>query len=81
MHDVSPDEAALTFEQALARLEEIATLIDRNEIALAEALALCSEATRLFAYCRQQLTEAEGKLERLVESAGGGTQLEPLDPQ
>lgn len=78
MPDV-PIHDTMTFERALARLEEIATLIDRNEIPLADALNLCTEATKLFGYCRQQLADAEGKLERLVETAHGASRLESLD--
>jgi exodeoxyribonuclease VII small subunit len=68
-----------TFEQALARLEEIAGLLDRNEVALAEALQLCAEAATLSRYCREQLADAEGKLEKLVEAANGKTRIEPLE--
>jgi len=67
-----------SFEAALARLEEIATLLDRNEVPLADALALCAEAVTLREYCRAQLAEAEGKLERLTETATGDVHLEPL---
>lgn len=66
-----------SFEEALARLEEIALLLDRNEVPLAQALALCAEAGALTRLCRAQLTEAEGKLEQLVETANG-VRLEPL---
>ncbi|MHB9025037.1 MAG: exodeoxyribonuclease VII small subunit [Armatimonadota bacterium] len=68
-----------TFEQALARLEEIASLLDRNEVALADALQLCAEAAALSRYCREQLAEAEGKLEQLVEAANGKMRIDPLE--
>jgi exodeoxyribonuclease VII small subunit len=68
-----------SFEQALARLEEIATALDRNEVPLAEALSLCAEAAVLRDYCRQQLNEAEGKLEQLIEAANGQVQVAPLE--
>lgn len=66
------------FEEALARLEEISVTLDRNEIPLAEALDLCSEAAKLTRYCRTQLTQAEGKLEQLIESANGELQTIPI---
>ena len=59
------------FESALNRLEEITTLLDRNDIPLADALGYCVEAAELTRYCRTQLVEAEGKLEQLVEAANG----------
>ena len=69
-----------SFEQALARLEEIVTALDRNEVTLTEALALCAEATTLKDYCRRQLDEAEGKLEQLLESANGTVRSVCLTP-
>lgn len=67
------------FEQALARLEEIAATLERNDVPLAESLALVTEAAHLKRYCRTQLTEAEGTLERLVELADGEIRVETLE--
>ena len=67
-----------SFEEALARLEEIARALDRGETPLAESLELCAEAAQLTRYCRTQLSEAEGKLEQLVELANGEVRVEPL---
>jgi exodeoxyribonuclease VII small subunit len=68
-----------SYEQAQARLEEIAALLDHPEVPLAEALALCAEAATLIRRCRELLTEAEGKLEQLVEAAGGGVRIERME--
>ncbi len=67
-----------SFEQALARLEEIAAMLDRNEAPLADALNLCAEAVTLREFCRARLAEAEGKLQQLEELANGEVRLEPL---
>lgn len=69
----------VSFEQALARLEEIAQLLDRSEVPLADALELCAEAAKLTRFSRARLAEAEGKLQQLVELANGELRLEPLD--
>ena len=68
-----------SFEEALARLEEIAATLERNDVPLADALTLVTEAAHLKRYCRTQLTEAEGTLEKLVELADGELRLEPLE--
>ena len=68
-----------TFEQALARLEEIAQLLDRSDVALADALTLCAEAAALRRFCHTRLHEAEGKLQQLEETADGDIRLTPLD--
>jgi exodeoxyribonuclease VII small subunit len=70
-----------SFEEALARLEEIATMLDRNEVPLAEALQLCAEASLLTKECRAQLSAAEGRLEQLVEAANGELDIVPLTEQ
>jgi exodeoxyribonuclease VII small subunit len=67
--------AVKTFEEALARLEAIALALDRNDVPLAAALALCAEAATLTRFCRAQLAEAEGKLEQLVEAANGEVRI------
>lgn len=67
-----------SFEEALARLEEIAIALDRHEVPLAQALQWCAEAAALTRYCRAQLTDAEGRLEQLVEAANGETRIVPL---
>ncbi len=73
----NPEPAS--FEQALARLEEIARLLDHSDIPLAEALTLCSEAAALNRRCRALLTQAEGQLQQLVEAANGAMRLEPME--
>lgn len=67
------------FEQALARLEEIANTLDRNEVPLASALQLCAEAAELRKFCHMKLSEAEGKLQQLEELANGEIRLETIN--
>jgi len=66
------------FEQALARLEEIANTLDRNDVPLADALQLCVEAAELRKFCHARLSEAEGKLQQLEELANGEIRLETI---
>ena len=67
-----------SFEEALTRLEEIALALDRNELPLAAALALCAEAASLTRFCRAQLADAEGKLEKLIAAVDGEVRTVPL---
>jgi len=66
------------FEQALARLEEIANTLDRNDVPLADALQLCAEAAELRKFCHAKLSETEGKLQQLEELANGEIRLETI---
>lgn len=71
--------APQNFEQALARLEEIANTLDRNDVPLADALQLCVEAAELRTFCHARLSEAEGKLQQLEELANGEIRLETIN--
>jgi len=73
------DPEPRSFEEALARLEEIAAALERTDVPLDDALALVTEAAHLKRYCRARLTDAAGALERLVELADGDIRLEPLE--
>ena len=52
----------LTYEQAVKRLDEIVSLLEKNEISLDEALSLFEEGTRLTAFCSKKLSEAKQKI-------------------
>ncbi len=79
MTELTESGTPRSFEVAMARLEEIAAALDRNETPLADALALCAEAATLLRFCRAQLAEAEGTLERLTVTEDGGLRLDPLE--
>ena len=68
----------LTFEAALARLEEIVTQLETGEVALEEAMTLYEEGVRLSALCQTKLRAAEQKMDEILELDGtlrekGGT--------
>ncbi len=52
----------LTYEQAIKRLDEIVSLLEKNEIELDEALSLFEEGTKLTALCSKMLTQAKQKI-------------------
>lgn len=68
-----------TFEESVARLEEIVKALDNGDIALDDALKLFEEGVRLAGDCSKQLTDAQGKLEHLTKKADGSMEAEPLD--
>lgn len=55
-------EKELTYEGAVKRLDEIVTVLEKNEVTLDEALALFEEGTRLTAFCTKKITEAKQKI-------------------
>ncbi|MGB9826015.1 MAG: exodeoxyribonuclease VII small subunit [Desulfofundulus sp.] len=55
----------LTFEAAMARLEEITQALERGDLALEEALAYFKEGTALIEHCQSLLDAAEKTLQLL----------------
>ena len=51
-----------TFEQEIARLEEIVAALEKGDAPLADSLALFEEGTKLIAACSQELDAAEQKV-------------------
>jgi exodeoxyribonuclease VII small subunit len=61
----------MTFEQTLARLEQIAASLDRDDLPLEEALKLFEEGIGRLREASVALTDAEGKVRTLIEQAEG----------
>lgn len=55
----------LTFEQAMARLDEIVAALDGGEATLDASLKLFSEGAELIAFCGGKLDEAKLTMETL----------------
>jgi exodeoxyribonuclease VII small subunit len=55
-----------TFEQAQAELEQIVERLEKGEAPLDEALALWEKGEQLYAFCRERLDTAQGKVEELA---------------
>lgn len=62
-------EKKLSFEQAMSRLEEIVTALERGEAPLEESLSLFEEGSKLLRQCTVMLDNAEQKVTKLT-SAG-----------
>lgn len=61
----------LTFEQKMARLEEIVAKLEKGEAQLSDSLALFEEGTRLVAACRTELDQAEQQVVKLMKGEDG----------
>lgn len=68
-----------TFEQAMARLEEIVTALEKGDAPLEEALALFEEGTGLMKQCSQALDKAEQKVAKLYPAADGTAVEAPME--
>jgi exodeoxyribonuclease VII small subunit len=59
----------LSYEAALAELEEIVTRLEGEEHALEEAIRLFERGQALTQYCSEMLEKAELKVQALVEGS------------
>jgi len=61
----------MTFEQQVARLEQIVAKLNDSKLDLAEALKLFDEGVGLLRNAHDELAKVEGTLGRLIEKADG----------
>ena len=61
----------MNFEQDLARLEQIASQLDRADLTLDESLKLFEEGIQRLRAASDALAKAEGRVTTLVEQANG----------
>ncbi|MBP3588015.1 MAG: exodeoxyribonuclease VII small subunit [Clostridia bacterium] len=61
----------MTFEQKMARLEEIVAKLEKGDAQLGDSLALFEEGTRLVSACRAELDKAEQQVVKLMKGADG----------
>jgi exodeoxyribonuclease VII small subunit len=72
----------LTFEKALAELEQIVGRLERGDVPLAESIAIYERGEALKNRCAQLLKEAEARVEKIrLSPAGKPSGIEPLDPE
>lgn len=68
-----------SFEEQLARLEEIVALLEKGDAQLADSLALFEEGTRLIASCGKLLDQAEQKVVKLMKGSDGAPVEQPFE--
>jgi exodeoxyribonuclease VII small subunit len=69
---------ALSFEEALARLETIVTRLEGGDLSLSDALQQFEQGIRLSRHCTARLDDAESKIEILLRD-GAELQTRPFD--
>lgn len=76
------DIAKLSFEDAMAELEDIVRKLEAGEGDLDSAIEGYTRGTWLKRHCEAKLKEAEAKIEKIVPGADGGVAgSEPLDEE
>ena len=71
----------LTFEQAMARLEEIVRLLESGELSLDETVRLYEEGQRLRQFCEQKLNDAEKRIKMVTLADDGTIKINEFEPE
>ncbi|MCZ7660809.1 MAG: exodeoxyribonuclease VII small subunit [Xanthobacteraceae bacterium] len=74
------DVAKLTFEKALAELEQIVQRLERGDVALEESVTIYERGETLKRRCEELLKQAEARVEKItLDAAGKPSGTQPLD--
>ena len=68
-----------TFEEALSRLEEIVTLMEKGELSLDDTVKLYKEGVELASFCGGKLTGAKQQVTILSVGLDGQLSEKPFD--
>jgi exodeoxyribonuclease VII small subunit len=72
---------AVDFEKALTELETQVHLLESGDLPLEDALKAFEAGIKLTRECQQALTEAEQKVQLLLERADGSVELTDFDTE
>lgn len=72
-------EKSLSFEQAVAELEEIVKKLEKGELTLEESIQYFQRGVELTRYCSKKLDEAERSITMLIEGEDGITEKKMTD--
>tara|TARA_Y100000992_G_scaffold300189_1_gene268332 strand:- start:571 stop:801 length:231 start_codon:yes stop_codon:yes gene_type:complete len=67
------------FESSLKKLEEIVTELEAGDLPLEKSIKAFEDGIKLTRHCQKLLTEAELKIEKLVDSDDGSFDLESFN--
>jgi exodeoxyribonuclease VII small subunit len=74
------DIFALSFEKALAALEDIVARLEAGKVDLEESIKIYERGEALRKHCEAKLKEAEARIEKItLDPAGKPTGTTPLD--
>jgi exodeoxyribonuclease VII small subunit len=74
---VPPDIDAMSFEDALAELEQIVRRLEGGQVKLDEAILAYERGAQLKRHCEKKLNEAQQRVDRIVIGPDGAVSAEP----
>ncbi|WP_428376877.1 exodeoxyribonuclease VII small subunit [Lichenicoccus sp.] len=76
---MADDLVQLSFEDALAELETIVRGLEGGQQKLEDAITCYERGAALRRHCEAKLSQAEARVQAIVERADGTPELRPLD--
>jgi exodeoxyribonuclease VII small subunit len=73
------DIQAMSFEDAMAELEEIVTALERGETSLDDAINHYTRGAQLKRHCEAKLKEAKARVEKITIGSGGEVSASDAD--
>jgi exodeoxyribonuclease VII small subunit len=67
------------FEKHLTQLETVVERLERGDLALDESVRLFEEGMKLSHACKEELEQAEGRIQVLVETKGAKMQVAEME--
>jgi exodeoxyribonuclease VII small subunit len=78
--NTNADVKPLTFEKALAELEQIVQRLERGDVPLEESVAIYERGEALKRRCEELLRQAEARVEKItLDASGKPTGTEPFE--
>jgi exodeoxyribonuclease VII small subunit len=74
-----PEVSTLSFEDALAELEQIVRGLESGQQKLEDAITAYERGSALRRHCESKLAEAEARVAAIVEHADGSLSTRPLE--
>ncbi len=74
-----PDVSKMSFEDALAELEQIVRGLEGGQQKLEDAITAYERGAALRKHCETKLAEAEARVAAIVRTADGGIATRPME--
>jgi exodeoxyribonuclease VII small subunit len=75
----TPDIQSLSFEQALAELEQIVARLESGQAPLEDSIRMYERGAALKSHCETRLEAARLRVEKIVMGANGPQGVEPAE--
>jgi exodeoxyribonuclease VII small subunit len=75
--NLATEIAAMSFEDALAELEQIVRRLEAGQVRLDDAIQCYERGAQLKRHCENKLSEAQQRVDRIVISPDGAVAAEP----